>query len=93
MKHWICKQCFPRAGIAILLYVIGHLKEMFTADEDSDTFVAPDEEGNILEMLPVQELPVSDAVIGSDLQSRFDSFCLVVLLLLPVVKKVKCFLT
>ena len=79
--------------MVILLYVMGHLKEMFTADDGSDKFADPDEEGDILETVPVPQISAGDAVMCSDLTSMFDVCCPLVVLLLPVVKVLKFFLT
>ena len=48
----------------ILLYVIGHLNEILTADEGSikleDT---PEDEGDIVETVPVPHISAGDVVI------------------------------
>ena len=79
----------------IRLYVIGHLKEMLTADEGSDRFIEPDEEWGMLETVPVPQISDGDDFMGSELTSMLDVCCSVVelVLLSLVVKELKIFLT
>lgn len=57
----------------ILLYVIGHLNEILTADEGSIED-PPEDEGDIVETVPVPQISAGDVVICSDLTSMFDVF-------------------
>ena len=78
----------------ILLYVIGHLNEILTADEGSikleDT---PEDEGDIVETVPVPHISAGDVVIWSDLASMFDVLWPVEGVELVGVKELKFFLT
>ena len=58
----------------IRLYVMGHLNEMLTADEGSIKLVEPDDDGDMVETVPVPQISAGDVVIGSDFTSIFDVF-------------------
>lgn len=78
---------------------MGHLKEIFTADEGSiiELLLGPqadEEDGDMFETVPVPQTSAGEAVICcSELTSRVDVFCPEDTLVLLEVKELKFFLT